>query len=286
MEITLSINTDSCIRCGKCVKVCPANIFVQDKTNQTVQPVHIDTCIACGHCVAVCPTSAIIHPEFPPEKVHPFDYTELPSPEQMMLLCKARRSNRAFSDRPVPEENFGMILEAAHRAPTASNMQQVGFTLITDPEKLRMISDFTIGIFNSKLKTLQNPVLKPLLKYIVPDIYKLIPSFERLKQEYALGNDLILRRAKAAIFIHTPPSSRFGCEDSNLAYQNGSLMAECLGVSQFYMGFVLAATKQDKSNGLNKILGINGKIHSAMALGMPSFRYPNYIDRKDMEINN
>lgn len=79
-------------------------------------------------------------------------------------------------------------------------------------------------------------------------------------------------------------TSIFGCEDANLAYQNGSLVAETLGVSQFYMGFVRSAIKQVKHSTLAKLLGIDGTIHSAMALGIPVFRYLNYIDKKEIVV--
>ena len=82
-----------------------------------------------------------------------------------------------------------------------------------------------------------------------------------------------------------PRTSRFGYQDANLAYQNASLMAECLGVSQFYTGFVCSAIEQDKKGTLEKKLGIDGKIYAGMALGMPAFRYKNYIDRKDLKVN-
>ena len=36
-------------------------------------------------------------------------------------------------------------------------------------------------------------------------------------------------------------------------------MAECLGVSQFYTGFVCSAIEQDKKGTLEKKLGIDGK---------------------------
>ncbi|MFQ7387325.1 MAG: nitroreductase family protein [Alistipes sp.] len=49
--------------------------------------------------------------------------------------------------------------------------------------------------------------------------------------------------ATAVLFIHAPKESRFGAEDANLAYQNASLTAESLGVSQVYMGFVLTAVR-------------------------------------------
>lgn len=285
MNITLSIDDAKCIKCGKCVRVCPSWIFKQSSAGGEVTLQYPETCIACGHCVAACPQSAVIHSVFPQEKVHPVDFESLPTPGQMMMLCQARRSNRTFSSAPVPVEMLEQILKAAHLAPTASNRQNVSFTLVTDPDKLRGISDFTIGVFSSIARKLANPVLKFVLKPMLPELYAYLPAFQRLVKEYDNGNDLILRKATAVIFIHTPQDSRFGCQDSNLAYQNGSLMAESLGVSQFYTGFVCSAIQQDKKNQLSGLLGIKGKIHAGMALGMPSFRYPNYIDRKEIEVD-
>lgn len=284
MELTLDINPEKCIRCGECVKICPSMILRQEEKKGKVKVRELQNCIVCGHCVAVCPTEAIRHSEFPAEKVHAFRYEDYPAPDQMMLLLKARRSNRAFSDKPVPPEMLMQIVEAAHRAPTASNAQELGYTIVTDPAKLRLITAFTLGVFRSALKKMQNPLLAPLVKWLMPDAFRYIPVFERLLQEDAVGNDLILRKAKAVLFIHAPRESRFGCQDANLAYQNGSLMAECLGISQFYTGFVCSAIEQEKKGGLEKALEIEGKIYAGMALGMPAFRYRNYIDRKEVEV--
>ncbi len=283
MNITLHIDKKLCIKCGKCVKVCPSKIFIQNGKNEEIETAFVETCIACGHCVAVCPENAVIHSKFPPQKVHPIDYLQLPTPDQMMLLCKERRSNRAFSSKPIPAESMEMILEAAHRAPTGSNAQHVKFVLITHPEQLKQVTKFTIDVFAGVMKKLKNPVLKPFIKFAMPDAFKYIPVFERIRENYEKGEDGILRKASAVIFIYTPKGTRMGVMDANLAYQNGSLMAECLGVSQFYTGFVLNAAKM-KQGKLEELLGIDGEINAGMALGIPQFRYPNYIDRKDIEV--
>lgn len=281
---SIKVNHDTCIKCGKCIKVCPVKIFTQSSADKEVNSENIKTCIACGHCVAVCPSDSIQHSEFPASKVHKIDYENMPSPDQVMLLCKARRSNRAFSKKPVPGEYLRQIVEAAHRAPTASNIQDISFMLITDPDKLKLLSEFTLKIFTDAVSKLENPVLKPFLKRIMPDAYKYVPTFKALKEQYDGGNDMIMRGATAALIIYPPKGSRFGLIDANLAYQNGSLMAESLGVSQFYMGFVYSATQQSGGSQLAKELGIDGDIHAGMALAMPAFRFPNYIDKKDLNL--
>lgn len=259
MNVQINIDTASCIRCGKCVKVCPAWIMTQAKPGDPIGLRNIDSCIVCGHCAAVCPTGSVRHSSFPPDKIHPIDRNGLPSPEQVLLLCKARRSNRALSDRPVPQEAIDRILEAAHRAPTASNRQEVSFTVITDPAILDKIIRFTLDTFAGIARKLENPLVKPILKRLRPEFYNYLPAFKRLIAEYDKGNDLILREAKTLLLIHTPYANRFGAADANLAYQNGSLMAESLGVSQIYTGFVLSALAQDKKMQIFEIHRHTGK---------------------------
>ena len=281
----IRVNDSSCIRCGRCVKVCPSQIFVQEKAGGDVTLHKPENCIVCGHCVAACPTGSVEHAEFPAGRVHAADYAAMPTPEQVELLLAVRRSNRALLTRPVPQEMLDRIIAAADRAPTASNARQLGYTLVTDPAQLRAIAEYTLGVFGKLEKRLLHPLVKPWLSRIVPGVYRYVPVFKRLRREYAEGRDRILRGATAVLFIHAPKANRFGAEDANLAYQNASLMAEALGVSQIYMGFVLTALRQDKQEKLAGMLGLDDRrICAVMALGMPQFRYPNYIDRAPAEV--
>lgn len=209
----------------------------------------------------------------------------MPTPEQVELLLAVRRSNRALSARPVPQEMLDRIVAAADRAPTASNARRLAYTLVTDAAQLRAVTEYTLGIFGRLEKRLLHPLVRPWLSRLAPGIYRYVPVFERLRREYAEGRDRVLRGATALLFIHAPKANRFGAEDGNLAYENASLMAEALGVSQIYMGFVLTAVRQDKEAKLAAMLGLEGRrICAVMALGMPQFRYPNYIDRTPAEV--
>lgn len=276
---------DNCIRCGRCVKVCPSKIFVREEPGGTIALRHPENCIVCGHCVAACPVDAVVHEAFPPERVHPVDPALLPTPEQLELLMAARRSNRVLSQRPVPQELLERIVAAADRAPTATNARELGYTLVTDPDLLRRISGWTLEVFGRIARRLDNPLVRPWLRRIMPGVYRYVPIFRSMQRDYTQGIDRILRGATAVLFIHAPAGNGFGAEDANLAYQNASLMAEASGVSQIYMGFVLSAVRQDGGRTLNELLGLRGRrICAVMALGMPEFRYPKYIDREAAKV--
>lgn len=108
---------------------------------------------------------------------------------------------------------------------------------------------------------------------------------QRVIQEYENGNDLILRNATAVILIHADENDYFSSTNANLAYQNASLMAETLHISQFYMGFLCSAINLDKRRKFTKKLGIQDKIYAAMALGIPKFEFSHYINKKNCEFD-
>lgn len=278
----LKINESRCIRCQRCVKICPAGIFYEDKGRIRIK--NESSCIFCGHCVAVCPKEAVEHAAFPSGSVHPFSLADLPSPEQLMLLIKSRRSNRAFSGKEIPEESLRMIMEAAAAAPTAQNSRDVHFVLVRKPETLRAVTEYTLDSFMKVVRLLDNSFMRMLLGRKLAGVYKLVPKFKEMYRRFHAGEgDMILRDAKAVLFIYSSEKSRFGAADCNLAYQNASLMAESLGVAQFYTGFVMAALERDKKGRLNAILGLKDvKIHAGMALAVPLFRFEKYVDRGDL----
>lgn len=284
MMVELRIKND-CIKCGQCVSVCPAHILTQNENKGEIGIVRLGSCISCGHCVAICPTDSVLHSSFPIDKVHTLNSTIIPSADAVMELLRQRRSNRSFNGKQVPADLLDKILEAANLAPTASNSQTLQYTLITDPETIAAISKSTIQVVDSLIKKLSNPITKAILKVVKPDILGNLPHLSHLSNNYKDGTDIILRGAKALLFIHAP-ESRFGIADGNLAYQNASIMAESLGVGHFYTGFISAFSAEDKSGIIKDAIGIKGQqLYAGMALGMTQYKFKKYIDKKPQIVN-
>ena len=62
------------------------------------------------------------------------------NPEEFLAFLKERRSIRAYIDKPIPDIEVEMILEAGRWAPSASNKQPWEFLVIKNKEILRDIS--------------------------------------------------------------------------------------------------------------------------------------------------
>lgn len=53
---TLQFNEDKCIKCKRCIEVCPHHVF---EMTDRLQVVNKSACMECGACQMNCPTSAL-----------------------------------------------------------------------------------------------------------------------------------------------------------------------------------------------------------------------------------
>ncbi|MCK4752564.1 MAG: 4Fe-4S binding protein [Planctomycetes bacterium] len=55
--ITLELDIEKCIGCGRCAEVCPHTVF--EIENKKAKIIDYDACMECGACQLNCPTQAI-----------------------------------------------------------------------------------------------------------------------------------------------------------------------------------------------------------------------------------
>lgn len=205
----------------------------------------------------------------------------LPSAESLMELIRSRRSNRTITSTPIPRNSLDMILEAARYAPTAQNSRLVHMHLITEDKELLGVETATMQFFMRLSRIMLFPPVKAVLKPFLRKLYDEVPALMAMNELFQQGQRPSICNCTALIVLSAPKDYSFGAQDCNLAYQNASLMAESLGVSQIYMGFVQTAMFMMGTSRASKVLGIpkGHKAWAIMGLGMPAFKYSKYTTR-------
>ena len=146
----------------------------------------------------------------------------------------ARKSTRAFLDKPIPPETKEAILQAAVMAPTAGNQQLYTILDITDQE-----------IKDQLVKSCDNqPFIAsaPMVLIFCADCRKWYEAFRAAgcqPRRPGVG-DLLL-----------------AVSDTNIAAQNAVVAAESLGIGSCYIGDVME----------------NAEVHQKM-LGLPQYVFP------------
>ncbi len=55
--VTLRLDRETCICCGRCVEVCPHNVFIVEARKCRIA--ERDACMECGACARNCPAGAV-----------------------------------------------------------------------------------------------------------------------------------------------------------------------------------------------------------------------------------
>ena len=122
------VDTERCIGCGKCAKVCPGGILSLDLAKKPkiadFDEFGWNGCWKCEHCLAVCPNQAITIFGHRPEDSLPVPAHEKTAP-MMDALIANQHSCRRFIDRDVDAAMIEEMLQSLANAPNGGNKQQV-----------------------------------------------------------------------------------------------------------------------------------------------------------------
>jgi nitroreductase len=162
---------------------------------------------------------------------------------------KSRRSIRSFEEKTIPESTIQTLLEAGTYAPTAVNAQPWKFTIITDKDFMKNLSNMA----------------KPALARMLPDT----------GDEMTISLKKRLTSPETNLFYNAPllivvagTKSPYAVTDCSLAAQNMMLAAYSLGIGSCFIGALMVITSDPK---VKTELGVpeDHDIYAAMIFGYP-----------------
>src|SRR4030042_4159290 len=101
----LTIDKDTCTKCGICATQCNMIIFKEGSYPRQM-PGTDEFCMRCGHCVAVCPTGSLTHKEMPAEQTPLVEKSLDVSFKQCAQLIKRHRSIGIFQVIAEPSQQI------------------------------------------------------------------------------------------------------------------------------------------------------------------------------------
>src|SRR4030042_3219891 len=152
----VTIDQEKCNGCGLCAKRC-TRCFTNNDGVITVQADE-ECCNLCVRCVARCKPSAITHSRMDmnnfPSLGDPISY----DPDEFIRFVRQRRSHRGYRNKEVPRGDLEKLIENGRYCPTGSNLQTVQIKVITNPKKIKKLSDLTVEYFMEMINQADNKI--------------------------------------------------------------------------------------------------------------------------------
>lgn len=247
------IDTDKCIGCGLCRRVCAAhNLEINNKKANKV----MNHCIMCGQCSAVCPQEAISVVGFGDSQIEKKEDARL-NPDDVLNTIRFRRSIRNFKKTKISKEIIRQILEAGRLTHTAKNMQDVSFVVLNN-EKDR-IEKMAVKVFRA---------VKP-----IADLFSSMARNNKISHNFFFFN------APVVIVILAKDKT-----NGILAAQNMEFVAEANGLGILYSGFFTMAANVSRK--IQKAIGVpkGKKAAMTLVLGYPDVKFLRSTPHKELDV--
>jgi nitroreductase len=185
----------------------------------------------------------------------------------------------------VPAEIVAGIIALAGHSPTASNRQNVGYTVISDPRRLRAISQAVFGVgrwVHDRTRQGLGRWIYHLLNKVSPDnsLARYLTPMEYYIAQTEKGRDYILHGAPVLILLHGPAHGAFHAENCNIAATNIMNYAHARGLGTCYIGFLCLALKFSR-----RLRGLvqtpkGRQVYACLVMGYPAYRHAFTASRK------
>ena len=260
---------EKCIHCGKCINDCMAKAL---KFNENKIPVlDEEKCKKCQHCLAVCPVGALSIMNKNPEESDLPD--NLPEADKVLNLIKNRRSIRHYKHENIDKEKLEKLKTMLNWVPTGVNDHRLHFAFVDDVEVMDEFRDYVNGkllrIFSccDKRNVILNGITSPFVKILTK-------KFERYKNAFMKGEDIIFRGAPHMLVVSTPVDAPCADIDPVIALSYFELYARSLGIGTCWCGLAYAMIKVFPELCEHLEIPENYKAGYVMLFGNPDTSYP------------
>lgn len=272
------IDTDQCNGCGLCLRTCARKLIVMEGERAFVRdPAH---CSQCGHCKCVCPVEA---PHLPALDAADFTLAvargQLPSPQQLLVFLRTRRSIRLFTEQILARETVLAIIDAGRSAPTAQNRQALCYTIVQEAQNLETLRTLTTEVLVAEADRLEAAVEE---EKISPGsltdedrrFQDYPPAWRFLAELRRNGIDPLFHDAPAVLLCHVNPLVSLHPEvEAGMATMQMALMTEALGLGSCFCALLDYAVGHSPE--LKRFLHIPQEhiVPISFMLGYPAIRY-------------
>ena len=266
----IGINKEKCSSCKLCIQECRRGYFYTKENKEIEFNENLNSCNMCGHCIAICPEDAVLLKDLDDVDTYPgIDAPEtIIGHDKMFQFLRAKRSIRRYKNKKVPKESIIKIFEAMRYAPSASNARLWRYLIISDPIKIKSLSD---------------EVIKAQYLYLG---FK--SSEEALKYFKSIDFDPIFYKAPHIIILYFEMIQKnmtmlgLWGNDTGIALTYGMLAAESLGLGTCWIGNFQAGVANNRD--ILGILGIKGHVLGTFTLGFPAVKYRRTTPRPQLKI--
>lgn len=217
---SVEIDQSKCIRCGKCIHVCPFSSlrFVDEPCGNFKKSIKFfpEGCIACMHCGSVCPQDALtfnggnmVRKDM---QVQPLTEEEANAVERLLYQ---RRSYRRFLDKEVPDELIEKALNAGMWGASAKNQHPSKWIVIKDRKFIKRMMELIVDHCKAKHENLE------------------------ILDELTRDNNPVFGDNPTVIIAYCKNNAINAPQDTAIAITNAELVLQSHGVGTFYGGYLM-----------------------------------------------